>query len=129
MLKDLVSQFAEIVKKHPELVMDNYELKEGLYIKLSLEKPFTSIEAQDYLVVRKEKNAEPSPETALSRWFKIRDFYSGLLNDSMNKAVDSSGKKNSQHKLFSHLCKERLFARSEREAFNRRSEKSSQNFL
>lgn len=92
MLKDLVPQFAETLEKFPSIILDNYELKEGIYIRLSLDKPFVSIEEHDFVIISKNSEEQTS-KLDLIRLFKVRDYYSSILNDDMNKAVDIPAKK------------------------------------
>lgn len=106
MLKDLVPQFADAAKKFPDLVMDNYELKDGLYIRLSLNRPFTAIDEQDYLVIDKKKEV-PVSKASLFRWFKSRDLFSSVLN--IDKAVDQGKGRKKIHSI-NHLS---LFVKKE----------------
>ncbi|WCN36623.1 hypothetical protein [Aneurinibacillus uraniidurans] len=95
MLQDLVQQFKREVSQHPEIVMDNYELKEGIYIKFALDKTLqeniAEISDRSLIIHRKQDTAVANKE--LLQWFKTRDYYSSVLNDSMNKAVDLPAKK------------------------------------
>lgn len=91
MLKDLVPKFARIVEENPTILIDNYELKDGLYIKLSLDKQI-SVTDKDFLVISK-KDKNPMHKSELLRWFKKADSLSSVLQDSMNKAVDIPAKK------------------------------------
>lgn len=103
MLKDLVPHFADVVKEQPNFVMDNYELKEGLYILLSLDDSF-SVPSTDYFVISKnEKN--PVSKSTLIRKIKTLDFYSSVLNDDMNKSMDIPAKKIHSTNYFSLFVK------------------------
>lgn len=105
MLKDLVPQFAETVKNHPT-ILDNYELKDGIYIKLSLdqEPAFTD---DDFLVITKN-NKNPLSSSKLLRWFKKVDSLSSVLNDDMNKAVDSKKQIHNTNYLSFFMKKDKL---------------------
>jgi|GEM_PF-692561 len=93
MLKDLVPRFKEELDKHPKVVMDNYDLKEGIYFRFYLDRTFEeNIKNKEYKIIRKKEN-DIIPNKELVSWFKIRDYYSSVLNDDMNKAVDVPAKK------------------------------------
>ncbi|WP_062197368.1 hypothetical protein [Massilibacterium senegalense] len=89
MLKDLVPQFSEVLAESPRIVEDNYELKEGIYIKLPLSKTFSK-EKTEYKVVKKQHD---EVYDALFKWFHTADRLSSVLNDDMNKCIDLPGKK------------------------------------
>ncbi|OZI12919.1 hypothetical protein CEW92_04070 [Bacillaceae bacterium SAS-127] len=88
MLKDLVRKFTKVVEEHPRILLDNYELKEGLYVKLSLHDPL----AIETLVIDK-KDQTVTENQRLLRWFRQVDSLSSVLNDDMNKCVDIPKKK------------------------------------
>lgn len=93
MLKDLVPELAEVLKTYPNFCFDNYDLKEGVYFQFSVEHSFQENTANPiYIIVRKNAEQEMAKEE-LTHWFKVRDYYSSLLNDDTNKAVDVSGRK------------------------------------
>lgn len=93
MLKDLVPQFAKVLNEYPDFRFDNYNLKEGVYFRFSLDRSFKeNVASPTYLIVQKNGEEKASKET-LTRWFKERDYYSSVLNDDMNKAVDVPSKK------------------------------------
>jgi len=84
MIYDLINVFAEYGSSDDKLILDNYELKEGLYIKV--------LSNGDYeAFLTKKKNRElifSDINEGLSytayEWFKERDYYSSYLNS--NKA-------------------------------------------
>lgn len=89
MLKDMVKPFERAVRENKNIILDNYHLKDGLYIKLSIDKPLCSLCAKDIILINKlQKNPIPID---LLNWFKYRDYYSSIINT--NKAVDTKGKK------------------------------------
>lgn len=90
MLKDLVPQFSEVLVESPRIVEDNYELKEGIYIKLPFSKNFSK-ETIEYRVVEKQRELEV--HDTLLKWFHTADRLSSVLNDDMNKCLDLPGKK------------------------------------
>lgn len=64
------------------MVFDNYNLKEGLYIRFSLKSP----DDYDYIVVRKKE--EPIKDDKY-KWFRAADYYSSLINDNTDKVINS----------------------------------------
>lgn len=93
MLKDLVPEFAEVLTEYPNLHFDNYDLKRGVYFRFSIDRSFQeNIASPTYVIVRKNEEIEVAKEE-LAYWFKVRDYYSSLLNDDTNKAVDTPGRK------------------------------------
>jgi len=82
LLKDITKQFRTAYGKNLSLVFDNYNLKEGLYIRFSLKSP----DDYEYIVVRKKE--EPIKDDKY-KWFRAADYYSSVLEDDMNKAVDT----------------------------------------
>ena len=79
MILDLLESYQQI-SKGSNLALDNYRLKEGLYVKLK-----TTVEVECYKV---DKNQDMASEIYI--WFRNRDFRSGLVD--MNKSVDPKKK-------------------------------------
>lgn len=80
----MLSELSEMLEKTGEIdsiVIDQYNVKKGLYIKLDKNGSIS-----DYLVI--SKDSEISSESY--KWFKERDYYSKLIE--MNKPVDSAKK-------------------------------------
>ncbi|MGI6605592.1 MAG: hypothetical protein ACOX2X_00805 [Peptococcia bacterium] len=103
MLKDLLNEFIHHQDQYPEfdidaMLIDNYRLKPGLYIKINRNGDF------DELYVGKK--GEISANDSLVEWFKRADFYSSLIE--MNKPVDPKKKIHSNNK-FSLFCKLETF--------------------
>ena len=99
MLKDLLNEFVN----HPDfdvdtMVLDNYQLKPGLYIRFNNDNTMNEI-----YVSKKTDFAENDP---LAEWFKKADFYSSLIE--MNKPVDPKKKIHSNN-LFTLFCKRDVF--------------------
>ncbi len=89
----MIYEILKIFKEHYEregdrLVLDNYHLKEGLYVKIKKD------ETIEYYIFKNNKNEKIKDyclkdlngniRTAAYQWFKERDYYSGYLNS--NKA-------------------------------------------
>lgn len=90
MIKDLTLGFEKAKQLKDTILQDNYQLKEGIYIKLDLTKSWAEQSEEfekNHLIIR-AKEDDP-PQADLLKWFKLRDYWSSLIN--MNKAVD--GKK------------------------------------
>lgn len=85
MIYDILEVFREEYKvRGDKLILDNYELKEGLYVKVAQN------ETLDFFFVKK-KNREfiftdinNTLNSEAYEWFKVRDYYSSYLNS--NKA-------------------------------------------
>jgi CRISPR-associated protein Csh1 len=83
MIYDLLDVFKkEYEQKGDKLILDNYELKEGLYIKVHNDKNIKAF-------VVKKKNREliftdinGDLNSSAYEWLKVRDYYSGYLNSN-----------------------------------------------
>lgn len=76
-----------------KITFDNYPLKEGIYLKLDVNKSLEQNENEQkdrLLVVKKKEEVTPS-KIELKDWFLPRDFYSNAI--SANKFVDTGTKK------------------------------------
>lgn len=86
MIRDLAVGFQKAKEQFPKILQENYRLKEGLYIRLNLEKNWaeqvTDFEKNHLLIVRKQEQTSSS----LLSWFTCHDYASSLLD--MNKPVD-----------------------------------------
>ncbi|MBP3041866.1 hypothetical protein J9303_20830, partial [Bacillaceae bacterium Marseille-Q3522] len=94
MLIDLVDRYKEALHNEPSLKIEPYKLKEGVYVKLNPDKSWeeNKKEVEDrYLIV--EKNTQIIEKRELFEWFQIRDYYSSVLNDDLNKAIDLPARK------------------------------------
>lgn len=90
MLKDMTESFKKAVKKDKSIILDNYSLRDGIYIKLDIMKPAKQIDKDRCLII--DTKEELSPEKIdLYNWFKERDYCSQILNT--NKAIDLPAKK------------------------------------
>lgn len=91
MIQDMIRQYKEVCQKDQNVILDNYVLKNGVYFKLDINKPIEQIGEDEFLIVNNREDNVSKPE--LYKWFKVRDYYSGVLNDDMNKAIDLPAKK------------------------------------
>lgn len=82
MLKDIVKGFKNALDNNPEIVLENYTLKEGLYISFDIH---DKLDNYKYIVVKKKNETIKDDQY---KWFRERDYYSSILDDDMNKAVD-----------------------------------------
>lgn len=108
MLKDLVDdKFKKLVDENPNIIFDNYNLKNGIYIKLDHRK---SIEEnlkefnERHVIISRNKEIE---NKELYRWFKKRDYYSDLFD--MQKPVDSKKQILSTNSFTIFIKKEKIF--------------------
>lgn len=83
MLKDIIRNFKEACNNNPFIVMDNYTMKEGLYIKFNIK---NGIDKYEHMIIA--KNVDTLKDDKY-KWFRDRDYYSSILDDDMNKAVDT----------------------------------------
>lgn len=82
MIKDLVNNFSNASLETVNVILDNYRLKEGLYIRFNN----SDISSYDYMIIKKKVEILHDD---VYRWFRDRDYYSSILDDDMNKAVDT----------------------------------------
>jgi CRISPR-associated protein Csh1 len=98
MIKDMTKSLKEKMSnaaEYEKMVLDNYKLKDGLYIRLSVNKE-PAINEDNHVIINNKKVADNESEVKqpeLFKWFKSMDYYSSILNDDTNKAVDIKGKK------------------------------------
>lgn len=109
MLQELLNEFIKHEKQYPEfdtdtLVLENYHLKPGLYIRLNDDN------SMDELYVK--KNADLPENDILVEWFKQADFNSSLVE--MNKPVDPKKQIHSNN-IFSLFCKYDVFYKEGKE--------------
>jgi len=83
MIYDLLEVFREAYEeKGDNLILDNYELKEGIYIKVK-----ASGDIESYIVKRKNReliftDSEGGLNHTAYEWLKERDYYSSYLNSN-----------------------------------------------
>jgi CRISPR-associated protein Csh1 len=83
MIYDLLEVFrGEYDQKGDKLILDNYELKEGIYIKVK-----SDGEIEPYIIKRKNRelifsDIEGGLNHTAYEWFKERDYYSSYLNSN-----------------------------------------------
>ncbi|CZE47057.1 hypothetical protein [Campylobacter geochelonis] len=87
MINEILEVFNENLQNNPNLILDNYDLKEGLYVKLD-EKKCEHFIVKSYKKDEENKLLKLNGEEATSSdvtWFKQRDYLSVLWDT--NKAV------------------------------------------
>ncbi|HBF78064.1 MAG TPA: hypothetical protein DDX02_09565 [Clostridiaceae bacterium] len=89
MLKDITENYKKAIKQNKNIILDNYSIKSGLLLKFDINTKVSDLKDEDYLIV--DKKNENINKIELLNWFKIRDFYSGVI--STNKAIDLPAKK------------------------------------
>lgn len=93
MLQDMTKELKTAIKTNEKLVLENYSMKDGAYFKLGINKNIDDINTNDYLIINNKKDKDMVKNIGLYNWFREMDYYSGLLNDSTNKAIDLPAKK------------------------------------
>lgn len=114
MIKDLAVGFQQAQQQFPSIVQDNYNLKEGIYIRLNLEQTWEEQSAvfdENHLIIRVKEDAPQNAE--LLGWFKRMDYYSSLV--SMNKPVDIKKQVHSNNP-FSLFVKREVFLGEKQDA-------------
>ena len=87
MIYDILEVFRkEYDEKGDKLILDNYMLKDGLYVKINDDKTLEYfIFENDKKIERKEncfKDLDGNINHKMYEWFKERDYYSGYLNSN-----------------------------------------------
>lgn len=114
MLNDLMVQFKKATNENERFLLDNYRLKNGLYIKINKEKAFSrQVEdiQKNQLLVYREKTGSQVLDGSSEQvdYFKKHDYISHLLLDISNKAIDSSKKTIHSTNVFTFFIKEEKF--------------------
>lgn len=95
MIKDMLKPYKEAVSKDKDVILDNYTLKDGIYILLSPNRPI-EITNNNYLIINrksKENEMDEIKNPELYKLFKEMDYCSVILNDDTNKCIDLPAKK------------------------------------
>ncbi len=87
MIYDILEVFRkEYEEKGDKLILDNYILKDGLYIKINDKKNLEYFTFENDKKVEKKENCfkdlEGNVNHEMYEWFKERDYYSGYLNSN-----------------------------------------------
>jgi CRISPR-associated protein Csh1 len=103
LLKELLNEFTDHQNQYPDfdpdtMVVQNYRLKPGLYLRLNKDGTM-----DEFYVTKKMVWPENNP---LFEWFKQADFASSLIE--MNKPVDPKKKIHSNN-IFTLFCKHEVF--------------------
>lgn len=86
-LKDMSKELGKAIKSGSSVILDNYSMKDGLYIRLNIDEEVINIEDDDVLVVNSKEKDEVVKNIDLCNWIKERDYLSRLPNDDTNKVV------------------------------------------
>lgn len=92
MIRDMRESFSNAIINNKNVILDNYLLKEGVYLKIDLGSNFNGVSDENILIINKKEEVKVN-KLKLMRWFKERDYLSSLLNDDTNKAIDLPAKK------------------------------------
>lgn len=95
MIKDMLKPYKEVVSKDKDVILDNYTLKDGIYVLLNPNRPIEITNNNHLIINRKSKENEvaeiKNPE--LYKLIKEMDYCSVILNDDTNKCIDLPAKK------------------------------------
>jgi len=87
MLKDMTRELKAAILDNNELVLENYTMKDGLYIKLDINNPILICE-ENYIIIDNKKQQEVIKKKELYNWFKARDYCSYMIDT--NKAIGAA---------------------------------------
>lgn len=101
MIDLLINEIKKDKAKVLKFVSDNSRLKQGIYLKINVDKPFNSNSFFNFFIVdtstldtsRFVCNLPFNERTSLIDYVLERDIVSGILNDDANKTIDGSNKK------------------------------------
>lgn len=93
MLQDMSKELKTAIKTNERLILQNYSMKDGVYFRLNIKKSINEINDKDYIIINNKKNKDIVKNIELYNWFKEMDYYSCILNDDTNKAIDLPAKK------------------------------------
>lgn len=101
MIELLNEQIKKNTKQVNEFLTDNNILKQGIYLKIDIDKRFNKNAFKEYLIIGKDyiKTKKFLCELDLEESFNLfdyvrrRDVFSNLLNNDANKAIDGGRKK------------------------------------
>ncbi|GEB77865.1 hypothetical protein [Sporolactobacillus inulinus] len=94
MIKDLQVAYEKVINQTDgKIILDNYELKEGLYVKINphLTLQSNQLEESNRVMVIRKKSELDATAWSLKDWFLPRDIYCSAI--SANKFVDTKTKK------------------------------------
>lgn len=83
MIYDLLEVFTQAyTAKGDKLILDNYQLKDGLYVKINTDETIEYYLAQTVKKTKTFSTLEGNVNHTMHEWFKERDYYSGYLNSN-----------------------------------------------
>lgn len=83
MIYDLLEVFTQAyTEKGDKLILDNYQLKDGLYVKINKDETVEYYLAQTVKKAKTFSTLEGNINHTMHEWFKERDYYSGYLNSN-----------------------------------------------
>lgn len=94
MLIDLVKKFNLELEENPSLFLDNYELKQGLYLRINVDLSWNENmkTIKDRTMIVDKNTKDEAFDHPLSKWFKVRDANASVMNDLANKFIDVPSK-------------------------------------
>lgn len=95
MIYDVLEVFnKEYEQKGDKLILDNYQLKDGLYVKVNddgnCEYYIYSNDKKQENKINCFKDLDGHMQQKIYSWFIERDYYSSIINDDTNKSVTSA---------------------------------------
>ncbi|MCW6075867.1 hypothetical protein LAV44_11175 [Clostridium sporogenes] len=95
MLQDMTKELKMAIETNEKLMLQNYSMKNGAYFRFNIKKRINENNNKDYIIInnKKGKENEVVKNIDLHNWFKEMDYYSCILNDDTNKAIDLPAKK------------------------------------
>lgn len=93
MLQDMTKELKTAIETNEKLILQNYSMKDGAYFRLNIKKSINEISDKDYIIINNKKDKDVVKNIDLRNWFKEMDYYSCILNDDTNKAIDLPAKK------------------------------------
>jgi len=97
LIRDLAIGFQKAQEKFPNIIQNNYRLKDGVYIRLDLTKSWENQSAAfdvNHLIINRKEEVQNGE---LLNWFKCQDYASSLID--MNKSVDPKKQVHSNNPL------------------------------
>lgn len=95
MVRELINLFQSAKQQHPQLFSNSYAFKEGIYVRLEVDKPFSQQIPnlqQETMIVTKKGDTQDIGGNPISpqqkQWFQFRDINGEVLNNDSNKYLD-----------------------------------------
>ncbi|MCC9294951.1 hypothetical protein LN736_08795 [Clostridium sp. WLY-B-L2] len=87
MLKDMTKELKTAILDNDKLVLENYTMKDGVYIKLDINNPISICE-ENYIIIDNKKQQDVIKKKDLYDWFNSRDYCSYMIDT--NKVIGAA---------------------------------------